>query len=103
MFTAIEKYCRTKHAYGNHPDVRDPSRVPDDKMESFFLAETLKYLYLLQKPGHPIRLDRYVFNTEAHPTRIFSDIAPFDAKGISTRYEDTGGKANGPLLKTSRT
>ena len=41
-----------------------------DKMESFWLAETLKYFYLLQeddeRPSLP--LDRYVFNTEAHPT-----------------------------------
>lgn len=40
-------------------------------MESFFLAETLKYLYLAQDPDHPIDLMKYVFNTEAHPTRIF--------------------------------
>jgi hypothetical protein len=39
----------------------------DDKMESFFLAETLKYLYLLQDPDHTISMDNYVFNTEAHP------------------------------------
>ena len=42
-------------------------------MESFFLAETLKYLYLLQDPTHPIDLRKYVFNTEAHPMRIFED------------------------------
>ena len=42
-------------------------------MESFFLAETLKYLYLLQEPHHPIDLRKYVFNTEAHPMRIFED------------------------------
>jgi len=38
-------------------------------MESFFLAETMKYLYMLQAPDHPISLDEYVFNTEAHPLR----------------------------------
>jgi mannosyl-oligosaccharide alpha-1,2-mannosidase len=31
------------------------------------MAETLKYLYMLQSPDHGISLDRYVFNTEAHP------------------------------------
>lgn len=40
---------------------------------SFFLAETLKYLYLLQDPDHPISLQKYVFNTEAHPTRVFEE------------------------------
>lgn len=67
MFSSIEKYCKTQFGFGAHPDVRDPSRTPDDRMESFFLAETLKYLYMLQSPDHPISLDKYVFNTEAHP------------------------------------
>ena len=43
-------------------------------MESFWLGETLKYLYLVQTPlsKHGIDLNKYVFNTEAHPTRVFS-------------------------------
>lgn len=57
--------------YGSHPDVNNPSAKPDDSMESFFLAETLKYLYLIQAPDNEINLRKYVFNTEAHPTRIF--------------------------------
>lgn len=72
MFSAIDKYCRTQYGFGAHPDVRDVHRQPDDRMESFFLAETLKYLYLLQSPDHDISLDKYVFNTEAHPTRTFT-------------------------------
>ena len=43
---------------------------PHDRMESFFLAETLKYLYLLFSPGDVLPLDRWVFNTEAHPMMI---------------------------------
>ena len=39
-------------------------------MQSFFLAETLKYLYLLFSPTSVISLDEWVFNTEAHPLRI---------------------------------
>ena len=30
-----------------------------------------RYLYLLFSPHHSIALDKYVFNTEAHPLRIF--------------------------------
>lgn len=71
MFQAIERGCRTAFGYGAHPDVRDPGRTPDDRMESFFLAETLKYLYLLQSPDHEISLAKYTFNTEAHPLSIF--------------------------------
>jgi mannosyl-oligosaccharide alpha-1,2-mannosidase len=51
MFQAIEKYCRTNVAYGSLDSVHDVNGRPRDKMESFFLAETLKYLYLLQDPG----------------------------------------------------
>jgi hypothetical protein len=38
-------------------------------MESFFLAETLKYLYLLFAPANTVDLTQVVFNTEAHPLR----------------------------------
>ena len=40
-----------------------------DRMESFFLAETLKYLYLLFAPRETLDLNKVVFNTEAHPLR----------------------------------
>ena len=40
------------------------------EMESFFLAETLKYLYLINGADDVIPLSRYVFNTEAHPFPI---------------------------------
>ncbi len=39
----------------------------DDRMESYFLAETLKYLYLTFAPRETLDLDKVVFNTEAHP------------------------------------
>lgn len=38
-----------------------------DNMESFWLAETLKYFYLLFSPPDVLSLDTHVFNTEAHP------------------------------------
>ena len=48
------------------------SKRLDDRMDSYFFAETLKYFYLLQeddeRPSLP--LDRYVFNTEAHPFSV---------------------------------
>jgi hypothetical protein len=36
-------------------------------MESYFLAETLKYLYLLFASPGAVDLRDHVFNTEAHP------------------------------------
>jgi hypothetical protein len=70
-FSAIERYCKTEIAYGSLSDVSKTNRKPQDKMESFFLAETLKYLYLLDDPDTEVDLKRVVFNTEAHPMRIF--------------------------------
>ena len=40
-----------------------------DLMPSYFLAETLKYLYLLFAPAKTLDLNRVTFNTEAHPLR----------------------------------
>ena len=41
----------------------------DDRMESFWLGETLKYFYLIFCEPDVVSLDEYVFNTEAHPFR----------------------------------
>ena len=40
-----------------------------DEMESFFLAETLKYAWLLFAPPETLDFDGVIFNTEAHPIR----------------------------------
>jgi len=72
IFQSIEKYCKTQYGYGAYPDVRDTTRPPNDSMESFFLGETLKYLYLLMDPDSEVDLDTHVFNTEAHPLKTFS-------------------------------
>ena len=45
--------------------------VQDDTMQTFWLAETLKYLLLLFSPPEALDLQGKVFNTEAHPTPIF--------------------------------
>jgi hypothetical protein len=45
-------------------------------MESFFLGETLKYFYLLFSNDSLIPLDKYVFNTEAHPLPRFTVTDP---------------------------
>jgi len=42
-------------------------------MESFYLAETLKYLYLIFAPEETFDLQKCVFNTEAHPFKKLSN------------------------------
>ena len=45
--------------------------VRRDNMESFWMAETLKYFYLLFSEREFISLEEHVFNTEAHPMPRF--------------------------------
>jgi len=65
FFDSLVKYCRTDEAYAALKSVETKEKA--DAMESFFLAETLKYLYLLFAPPQTLDLDKVVFNTEAHP------------------------------------
>ncbi len=45
-----------------------------DKMESFFLGETLKYLFLLfSDDSSVLSLDSWIINTEAHPLPIWTE------------------------------
>ena len=64
IFTSIEKHCRTMYGYGTYPDVTKEGLKPEDQMESFFPAETLKYLYLLFKPSPLIDFDKVVFKSK---------------------------------------
>ncbi|XRA97022.1 mannosyl-oligosaccharide alpha-1,2-mannosidase [Pycnococcus provasolii] len=70
IFMAFERHCRADVGYSGVKDVRRVPPQKDDTMQSFFLAETLKYLYLLFSPDDVVPLDEWVFNTEAHPIRI---------------------------------
>jgi mannosidase alpha-like ER degradation enhancer 2 len=66
-FESLVKYCRTDEAYAALSDVR--TKKKRDAMESFFFAETWKYLYLLFAPESTIDFDAVIFNTEAHPMK----------------------------------
>ncbi|KAJ7212097.1 glycoside hydrolase [Mycena pura] len=76
IFQAIEQHCRVDT--GGYATVINVDEVPsrkEDKMETFMLSETLKYLYLIFADASVLPLDKYVLNTEAHPLPIF-DIPP---------------------------
>ncbi|EGG01508.1 family 47 glycoside hydrolase [Melampsora larici-populina 98AG31] len=73
MFTSWVEGCLTDFGFA---DLMDVNRLPyqrSDKQESFVLAETLKYYYLLFDDPNLISLDEYVFNTEAHPFKLRKD------------------------------
>ncbi|KAF2156847.1 glycoside hydrolase family 47 protein [Myriangium duriaei CBS 260.36] len=68
MFEAFRKYTSVGDA--GYSSLNNVNQVPvtfRDNMESFWLAETLKYFYLLFGPEDVLPLDKVVFNTEAHP------------------------------------
>jgi ER degradation enhancer, mannosidase alpha-like 2 len=67
MFDDFVKYCRTDSGYAALADVTSKQQL--DEMESFVLAETFKYFYLLFAPAGTLEFDRVIFNTEAHPLR----------------------------------
>ncbi|XP_069871232.1 endoplasmic reticulum mannosyl-oligosaccharide 1,2-alpha-mannosidase [Dipodomys merriami] len=75
ILQSFNKYTRVPSGgYSSINNVQDSHRPePRDKMESFFLGETLKYLYLLFSDDPDLlSLDSYVFNTEAHPLPIWA-------------------------------
>ncbi|CAM1506517.1 Fc.00g061580.m01.CDS01 [Cosmosporella sp. VM-42] len=75
-FVAINATCRVENGYqGIYNVMRKDGSGHFTKMESFWLAETLKYLYLIfaedgewQVQGEGT--NGWVFNTEAHPVRV---------------------------------
>jgi len=69
---AIERWCRTENGFTGIKDVYSVPPQRDDVQQSFFLAETLKYLYLLFSADDVVPLDRWVLNTEAHPLPILN-------------------------------
>jgi hypothetical protein len=84
IFQAIEKFCKVVlHAWRTTSPVADPRQVPTGgyqsltnvsnlgvqpagAMESWFLAETLKYLFLIFGANDPFPPSAFVITTEAH-------------------------------------
>ncbi|HET9364437.1 MAG TPA: glycoside hydrolase family 47 protein, partial [Candidatus Angelobacter sp.] len=62
---SLVRFCKTDTGYAAVSDVT--TKEKSDIMQSYFLAETLKYLYLLFAPRETLDLTKVVFNTEAHP------------------------------------
>ncbi len=70
FYNSIDKYCKIDEGFASLKSVMSKEKM--DSMESFFLAETLKYLYLIFAPEETLDLNKYVFNTEAHPLKKMS-------------------------------
>ncbi|XP_061573275.1 mannosyl-oligosaccharide 1,2-alpha-mannosidase IA [Cololabis saira] len=67
---ALEQHCRVESGFSGIRDVYTTTVNHDNMQQSFFLSETLKYLYLLFSDDDLLPLEDWVFNTEAHPLPI---------------------------------
>ncbi|XP_014233670.1 endoplasmic reticulum mannosyl-oligosaccharide 1,2-alpha-mannosidase [Trichogramma pretiosum] len=73
IFQSFENYTKVEHGYTSISNVKNIHNTrPRDLTESFWFAETLKYLYLLFDDSRQlISLDKWVFNSEGHPLPIY--------------------------------
>lgn len=75
-FKAINASCRTPIGYSNLNNVQEPLRGLGGSQESFWFAETLKYLWMIfggsddTAVGVGHEKQGWVFTTEAHPVRV---------------------------------
>jgi len=75
MFQSFEKHTRVPTGYASVENVDIPAGGTvqhKDRMESFYLAEALKYFYLLFSDEDLFPVNEWVFNTEAHPLPIYT-------------------------------
>lgn len=74
VFQAIERYSKVANGYTSIANVMNPNDTkPLDLMESFFMSETLKYLFLLFSSNRRLlNMDKFVMNSEGHPMPIIN-------------------------------
>ena len=66
LWEIIKKKCKGTFGFADLSNIQNKDSPLDDRGETFFYSETMKYLYLLFAEEGPTYLDSYVFNTEAH-------------------------------------
>uniref|UniRef100_A0A8C4W971 alpha-1,2-Mannosidase n=1 Tax=Gopherus evgoodei TaxID=1825980 RepID=A0A8C4W971_9SAUR len=82
ILQSLEKYTKVKCGYATLHHVIEKSK--EDRMESFFLSETCKYLYLLFDEENPVHKsgNKYMFTTEGH-------IVSVDERFRDSLWQDT--------------
>lgn len=73
----LNTYNRVPCGYAGYQDIRTGELA--DKMESFFLSETIKYLYLLFDRDNVLNTQNsnFVFSTEGHPLWYNDDVLEY--------------------------
>ncbi|RDL36615.1 alpha-1,2-Mannosidase [Venustampulla echinocandica] len=105
MFKSFVNYTAVDEG-GGFSSLSDANTIPPtmrDNMESFWLAETLKYFYLLFSPDDLIPLDKVVINTEAHIFPRFK-LGPLFKTGWERKPRGPDGKilADQPVKQVTR-
>lgn len=75
IFESFQHWCQVDGGVGGYAgidNVDDVNHNQIDRMETFWLSETLKYFYLLFSERNILPFHTWVFNTEAHPLPIFT-------------------------------
>lgn len=70
VLDACDRHLKVERGYVGSSNVNTVPTPHNDMLETFWLAETLKYLLLLFSDDSALDLKEFVFNTEAHPLRI---------------------------------
>ncbi|KAJ6595756.1 seven-hairpin glycosidase [Mycena vulgaris] len=97
---SFNKFLPATVAFGMLNDVNDVDGGLIDDMQSFWFAETLKYLYLIFDDPEHISLDDYVFNTECQPFKAPPALDSYSAKLVTAKPFKVQG---GPLPAFSPT
>uniref|UniRef100_A0A7N6A980 alpha-1,2-Mannosidase n=1 Tax=Anabas testudineus TaxID=64144 RepID=A0A7N6A980_ANATE len=81
ILQSLEKNAKVRCGYATLHHVVDKSK--EDRMESFFLSETCKYLYLLFDEDNPLHRsdNKYIFTTEGH-------VVPIDKRFREKQWND---------------
>ncbi|KAJ2954390.1 hypothetical protein O0L34_g2653 [Tuta absoluta] len=88
VLRALQLHTRVACGYAAVNDVR--TRHHEDRMDSFVLAETFKYLYMLfgEDTDLPVSLEDYVLTTEAHFLPLWLATAGRNASYFSLKIDD---------------
>ena len=79
---ALKQHCLIPSGgFSGVKDVYNVAAPKDDVMQSFFIAETLKYLFLLFSDDSVLPLDQWVLNTEAHPFPLIPGVPKVQKEG----------------------
>lgn len=101
VLTAINKFSRSKCGFAAVKDVRTGSQ--EDRMDSFVLAETFKYLFLLfaDPSDLVLNLEDFIFTTEAHLLPLSLSVVAVPTNSTRASNVILPADPDGPLKELS--